>query len=224
MKVLLVEDEVQLAKNLQIILEHHNYNVDIVHDGQIALDYYNTYDYDLIILDIMLPSLNGIEVLTRIRSLNKDIRIIMLSAKSLVEDKVKCLNLEADDYLSKPFSSEELIARINSCLRRGSAKINVNTIGDLTLDLDNYILKTDSSEFKLSKKEFMILKILFLNKNNIVTHNTLFNKVWSCESDVNDTILWTYISYLRKKIRLLDSNVKINIIRGVGYSIGDNND
>ncbi len=225
MRILLVEDEIQLAKSLKKILEHNKYSVDLVHDGLESLSFITTYDYDIIILDIMLPGVDGISVLQEIRNSNLNVKVIMLTAKSQVDDKVLALDLGADDYLTKPFSSSELLARIRTLLRRKNTIINNNLFfGDITLDTDTYKLQNNQGEFILGKKEYQILHLLLENKNNIISHDTLFNKVWNSESDVTDGVIWTYISYLRKKLRILNSNVNIKASRGIGYSLEIKND
>ncbi len=225
MRILLVEDEVSLAKSLKKILEHHNYNVDMVHNGLEVLDYIKTYSYDIVILDIMLPGIDGVNVLRQIREINLNIKIIMLTAKDLTEDKVYALDLGADDYMTKPFSSSELLARIRTLLRRkDSVIVNEYKFEDITLDIDNYILSSSSNQFELGKKEYQIMKLLLESKTNIISHNVLFDKVWDSESDVTDSVLWTYISYLRKKLKLLNSKVIIKAARGIGYSLEVSND
>lgn len=220
MRILLVEDEVSLAKSLKKILEHNKYSVDLVHNGLEVISFINTYLYDIVILDVMLPGLDGVNVLKEIRKINSNIKIIMLTAKDLIEDKVYALDQGADDYMTKPFSSTELLARIRSLLRRKESITSSNYVfDDLCLDLDKYLLRNKSGEFLLGKKEFQIMKLLFENKTNIISHNTLFNKVWDSEADVTDGVLWTYISYLRKKLRLLNSNVSIKATRSIGYSL-----
>lgn len=219
MRLLLVEDEIELAKSLKKILEHSNYTVDLVHDGNNAISYSSTYNYDVIILDVMLPGIDGINVLKKIREFNLNVKIIMLTAKDLVSDKITALDLGADDYLTKPFASIELLARIRSLLRRKDIIINNFSFEDISLDIDKNLLKCNNNEFLLGKKEFKIMRILIENKNQIISHDTLFDKVWNSENDVNDSIIWTYISYLRKKLRLLNSKVTIKAVRGIGYSL-----
>ncbi|MFI3251922.1 MAG: response regulator transcription factor [bacterium] len=219
MHILLVEDELHLAKSLKKILEHHNYTVDMVHNGLEVLPFVKTYCFDVIILDVMLPGLDGVNVLKQIREINTNVKIIMLTAKDLIEDKVCALDGGADDYMTKPFSSSELLARIRVCLRRKDSQIDSTSFGDLTLENNTYKLINSNGEFVLGKKEYQIMELLLENKTNIIEHHTLFDKVWNCESDVTDGVLWTYISYLRKKLRLLNSNVSIKATRGVGYKL-----
>lgn len=225
MKILLVEDEIQLTKSLKKILEHNNYIVDIVHDGIQSLDFVKTYEYDIIILDVMLPSLNGISVLQEIRKINSNVKIIMLTANGQIEDKVNALDLGADDYLTKPFSSQELLARIRSLLRR-QKNITTNLIqfGDITLNKNNYSISNYNNEFVLGKKEYQIFLLLLQNKNSVVTYDILFNKVWSSDDFVTDGVIWTYISYLRKKLNIMNSNVQIKVLRGIGYSLVNDDD
>lgn len=219
MRILLVEDEIQLAKSLKNILEHNNYVVDMVHNGLDSISYVKTYSYDVIILDIMLPGLDGMSVLKEIRQINLNVKIVMLTAKILVDDKVHALDLGADDYLTKPFATSELLARIRSVSRRKETIVNEYVINDITLDCDTYTLKNANGQFVLGKKEFLLMKILIENKSNILSHNILFEKIWNSDSDVSDQVLWTYISYLRKKLRILNSTVSIKASRGIGYSL-----
>lgn len=219
MRVLLVEDEIQLAKSLKKILEHDKYTVDLVHNGSDVFSYITTYSYDIILLDIMLPGMNGIDILKQIRSVNLDVKIIMLTAKTLVENKIEALDLGADDYLTKPFSSAELLARMRSLSRRTQIVINELQFEDIILDSSTYCLKNNNNEFILGKKEYQIMKLLLENKNKILSHQILFDKIWDCESDITEGVLWTYISYLRKKLRLLNSKVSIKATRGIGYSL-----
>lgn len=220
MRILLVEDEIDLAKSLKRILEYSKYVVDVVNDGEDALLFAQTYKYDLIILDVMIPKKNGIEVLEEIRMTDGDVKIIMLTAKTLTDDKVRALNLGADDYITKPFESSELLARIRSALRvRKVNMINVYSYEDISLDLDSYELKNDVASFVLGKKEYLIMKMLLENTDKIVLRETFYDKVWDADSEFNDNVLWVYVSYLRKKLKKMNSSVIIKLIRGVGYQI-----
>lgn len=219
MRLLLVEDEVQLAKSLKKILEHNKYNVDLVHDGLESLNFIETYKYDLILLDVMLPTLDGVNILRKIREFDLEVKVIMLTAKNSTNDKVNALDIGADDYITKPFASTELLARIRTQLRRKQVIINNYSFGDITLELDTCTLRNVSGEFILGKKEFLLLKLLIENKNQIISQDFLFNKIWDSESFVTENVLWTYISYIRKKLKLLKSNVSIKTTRGIGYSL-----
>lgn len=220
MRILLVEDEIQLAKSLKKILEHNNYTVDMIHNGLDVISFITTYNYDIILLDVMLPGLDGVSALKKIREINSFVKIIMLTAKDLVSDKVLSLDLGADDYITKPFSSTELLARIRSSLRRKDTTISTDYFfEDISLDIKTCVLKNKNGEFQLGKKEFKIMKLLLENKNQILSQEILFNYVWDSESSITDGVLWTYISYLRKKLRVLDSKVSIKASRGIGYSL-----
>jgi len=221
MKLLLVEDEIQLAEALEEILHKNKYVVESVYDGEDGLDYGLTGIYDLIILDIMLPKLNGLEVLKQLRTKNISTPVLLLTAKGEVCDKVKGLDYGADDYLVKPFSHEELLARLRALSRRKGEVINDNTLsfGDFFLNLSTYELKGSNDPIRLTLKEFEILKYFMERPNNIVTKDDLITKVWGYDSNAEYNNIEVYISFLRKKLTYVGSNSKISTLRGIGYKL-----
>lgn len=222
MRLLLAEDETELANALATILKRHNYAVDVVNNGEDALYYLETEVYDALILDIMMPKVDGIEVLRRIRSKGNNIPVLILTAKSEVEDKVLGLDTGADDYLTKPFSTQELLARIRAITRRRSEILeNRLKFGDVELDRLTYELISKKNKVLLTSKEFQIMEMLMMNKNQMIPSERIMEKVWGYDSDVESNVVWTYISYLRKKLRILESTVDIKSVRNIGYMLED---
>ncbi len=221
MKLLLVEDEVQLSEALSQILIKNNYSVDAVYDGDDGLNYGLTDIYDVIILDIMLPKLNGLQVLRILRKKGVSTPIILLTAKDSVEDKVTGLDLGADDYLSKPFSSEELLARLRALTRRKGEVINDNILDfcDIRLNLSTYDLECKNNSITLTLKEFDILHYFMQRPKSIVSKDDLITKLWGFDSEADHNNIEVYISFLRKKLTHIDSSVKISTIRRVGYKL-----
>ena len=221
MKLLLVEDEVQLSEALSQILIKNNYSVDAVYDGDDGLNYGLTDIYDVIILDIMLPKLNGLQVLRMLRKKGISTPIILLTAKDSVEDKVTGLDLGADDYLPKPFSSEELLARLRPLTRRKGEVINDNILdfGDIRLNLSTYDLECKNNSITLTLKEFDILHYFMQRPKSIVSKDDLITKLWGFDSEADHNNIEVYISFLRKKLTHIDSSVKISTIRRVGYKL-----
>lgn len=220
MKVLLVEDNPQLNKALTTLLKRSSYIVDSAFDGEEALYYLKEYRYDVIVLDVMLPKIDGFEVLRRTRKSEVHTPIIMLTAKSTVEDKVTGLNLGADDYLPKPFNTEELLARIHALTRRVKQEYQRDkevSYGDIIIDSNNYVIKCKDKKVELSKKEMDILKLLIDGNGNIVSPEVIARDAWDSESYSTNENVWVFISYLRKKLELIDSKVKIKSIRYKGY-------
>lgn len=220
MRVLVIEDEIRLSEAISEILKIEGYEVDMVHNGTEGLDYGLTNIYDCIILDIMLPGIDGFKVLENLRKARISTPILMLTARDEISNKVKGLDYGADDYMTKPFDSEELLARIRSITRRqGQVIINDIVFGDLTLDLSNYNLLTDSKSINLTAKEFEIIKILMSNINIVITKDDLISKIWGYDSEAEDNNVEVYISFLRKKLKFLKSNVEIKTLRKLGYKI-----
>ena len=220
MKLLLVEDNIQLNKALTTLLKRNSYLVDSAFDGEEALLYIKDHSYDAIILDIMLPKIDGLEVLRRMRKDSNATPTIMLTAKNTIEDKITGLDLGADDYLAKPFDSEELLARIRALTRRKEKDYKSNELlqfGDLSINENNLSVKCDSKEVTLSNKEMEILLLLVKTNGDLVSLDTITSKAWEVESYAIDNNVWVYISYLRKKLESIDSTVKIKSIRYRGY-------
>ncbi len=220
MKILIVEDEIHLAQALQEILEKQGYSVDAVHDGQTGLAYAQDDVYDLILLDIMLPKMNGIEVLKHLRDVKISTPILMLTAKDDVEDKVTGLDCGADDYLTKPFATKELLARARALLRRkGEVVGDTVPYGDIELNLKKNSLDCKGESVSLPLKEFQIMELLIYNPEQILSKERIIDKIWGGDSDAEYNNVEVYISFLRKKLQFLETKVEIRTIRGVGYAL-----
>lgn len=220
MRLLLAEDEKELSNALVAILKHSNYSIDAVYDGADALEYGLSQNYDGIILDIMMPKMNGIDVLKNLRAHNVTTPVLMLTAKAEIEDRIHGLDMGADDYLSKPFAMGELLARIRAMTRRKSElTANVLTLGSISLNRANYELSNGSASFRLGNKEFQMLEMLMSNPNRLISTEQFMERIWGCEAEADISVVWVYISYLRKKIASISKNVEIKATRGVGYSL-----
>lgn len=220
MRLLLAEDEKELSNALVVILKHNNYSVDAVYNGQDAYDYAMTGVYDGIILDIMMPKMDGITVLKELRSNGVDVPILLLTAKSQVEDRVVGLDSGADDYLPKPFATKELLARIRAMTRRKTVvSENLLRFENMSLDRLTFELSSEKESVKLANKEFQMMEMFMLNPGQIISAERLMEKIWGYDSDSEINVVWVYISYLRKKLSLLDVNVQIKATRNAGYSL-----
>ena len=219
MKILLVEDSLQLNKALSTVLKRNSYIVDSAFDGEEALLYIKQSTYDAIILDIMLPKVNGLEVLKQVRSQKLETPIIMLTAKSTTEDKIHGLDLGADDYLPKPFSVDELLARLRALMRRKPKydEDQKEEFGDLLLDTNSFVLSCGDKSVPLMNKEFHIMSLLMKANGKVVSLDTISKSAWDTDSYSTSENVWVFISYLRKKIEKLQSKVKIKSIRYQGY-------
>lgn len=220
MRILLAEDERSMSRALVAILTKNNYSVDAVYDGEEALRYLKTGDYDAAVLDIMMPKLDGIEVLKAIRKEGNLIPIIMLTAKSQIEDKIEGLDSGANDYLTKPFDAQELLARIRAMTRVSTVQADsVLKFGNITLNRTTCELKGPAGEVKLSGKEYQMLELLMLNPGVLISADRFMDKIWGIDSDADISVVWTFLSYLRKKLVSLDADVQIKVSRGQGYSL-----
>jgi len=220
MKLLFAEDEVSMSEAVVDILTYHKYIVDAVYDGEEALEYARVGGYDGIILDIMMPEKNGLEVLRILRSEGCTTPILMLSAKSEIEDKIQGLDMGADDYLAKPFAMGELLARIRAMLRRREGiKPDILTVGNVSLNTFTYELTTETGTIVLPKLEYCLMEILMANKGIYLSTEDLLVKVWGYNTDAEIGIVWVYISYLRKKLSALGANVEIKAKRNIGYTL-----
>ncbi|MBQ7015491.1 MAG: response regulator transcription factor [Firmicutes bacterium] len=220
MQILIVEDEVRLAEALAQILREQKYIVDAVYDGRDGYDYAASGQYDVIVLDVMLPSMDGFHIVRSLRKQHIQTPVLMLTAKDELRDKVHGLDCGADDYMTKPFAPEELCARIRALSRRqGDVILEEMTFDDLTLNLSTYDLSRDSKSVHLGFKEFEVLRILMANPHTIVPKDDLINKVWGAASSAEDNNVEAYISFLRKKFYFLGSRVQIGTIRKVGYRL-----
>ena len=224
MRLLLAEDEKTLSNALVTILKHNNYSVDAVYNGEDAIDYIETGVYDGAILDIMMPKVDGITVLKTIRAGGNKMPVLLLTAKSDVDDKVLGLDAGADDYLTKPFVTKELLARIRAMTRR-QAELTDNSLsfGDLKLDRASFELSSPSGKLPLTAKEFQIMESFMNHPSQIISAERLMEKIWGFDSDSEINVVWTYISYLRKKLKLLQSGVTIKAVRNIGYTLENEN-
>ena len=222
MKLLVADDETELVNALVAILKHSNYTVDAVYNGTDALDYALTGDYDGIILDIMMPGMDGTDVLRKIREKGLSTPVLFLTAKTEVDDRIRGLDLGADDYLPKPFDMGELLARVRAMLRRKSDFSQPNlTCGNLTLDRTGYELSTPGHDkIRLSGREFQMMELLMTSPGRIISVDNFMDRIWADgEADVN--VVWVYVSNLRKKLVSLDATCEIKASRGLGYSINE---
>jgi len=218
MKILVIEDEKKVANFLQKGLKEEQFVVDVAYDGLDGEHLATTNDYDLILLDIMLPGKDGIEILKTLRQRQINIPVIMLTAKEMVEDKVEGFNAGCDDYISKPFSFEELLVRIRAVLRRGSGALsNVLTFADLTLDLISHKVIRDGREIELTAKEYTLLEYLVRNPNRVLTRTMIAEHVWDYNYDSFTNVIDVYINYLRNKVDRGFATKLIHTVRGVGY-------
>ena len=220
MRLLLAEDEEDLSKALVAVLKHNNYSVDAVYNGQDALDYLETENYDGAILDIMMPKMDGLTVLRKIREAGNSVPVILLTAKAEIDDRVAGLDCGADDYLTKPFSMKELLARIRAMTRRKAETTDsVLTFEDISLDRSTYVLSCGNEKVRLASKEYQMLEMLMSNPKQIISVDQFMDRIWGFDSDTELNVVWVNISYLRKKLSSLNSCVSIKATRGLGYSL-----
>lgn len=223
MRILLVEDNKKIADSIKKGLEQETYSVDVIYNGEEGLDMALSENYDLFILDWMLPDVSGIDILKELRDDGINTPVLMLTAKTQIEDKVEGLNVGADDYLTKPFAFEELLARIRALLRRPQEIINNQlSCADLSLNLTNFEVTRANTQIELSKKEYALLEYLLRNKDNILSKEQIIEHVWNFDSDVLPNTVEVYIGYLRNKIDAPFKSAKlIKTVRGFGYKISD---
>lgn len=220
MRILLAEDERSLSRAIIALLEKHNYSADAVYDGQEALDYLEAENYDAVILDIMMPKLDGLSVLRMLRERGSQIPVLLLTAKSEVEDKVTGLDSGANDYLTKPFATAELLARIRAMTRTQSTQMDSRmSFGNITLDQTTYELSSPSGSFRLANKEYQMMELLLRNPRQLIPSERFLEKIWGYDSDVELNVVWVYISYLRKKLTALQADIQIKATRNAGYSM-----
>lgn len=220
MRVLIAEDEVSTAKALKVLLEKSKFSVDIVHNGLDAWSYIEAGSYEVIVLDIMMPGMNGIEVLTKMRKAGNKTPVMMLTAKAEVEDRVAGLEAGADDYLPKPFATTELIARVKALGRRSEAYSEAEQkVGNLTLDANRYEMRAGKNSVKLTNKEYQLMELFVLHPGYVFSTEHLMDKIWGLDSESEIDVVWTHIGFVRKKLRSIDANVEIKTVRGAGYSL-----
>ena len=223
MRILIVEDEFKIADVIASRLRKENYIVDVFDNGEAGLDNALTKIYDLIILDVMLPKVDGFKILEEIRREKINAKVIMLTAKSMIEDKLMGFNSGANDYLTKPFHIDELVARVNAQLRMDNVQVQKNYVeaGDLRLNIKNTTLTctTTNESIEVVCKEFMLLEYLMKNKNQVLQKEQLYEKIWGLDNESESNNLEAYLSFIRKKIKIIGSNVQIKAIRGLGYKL-----
>lgn len=220
MKLLLAEDEVSMAEALYDILTYHKYLTDVVSDGEEALAYARTEQYDGMIFDIMMPKKNGLEVLQTLRKEGCRTPILLLTARGGVEERIQGLDLGADDYLPKPFAMGELLARVRAMLRRREEFTpDILKCGGVSLNLSSYELSAGGRSFVLTKTEYLLMELLMLNQGTYLSSEVILEKVWGYDTEAERGTVWVYISYLRKKLADLDGGVKIRARRNIGYTL-----
>lgn len=219
MRLLLAEDERSLSRALVRILEKNNYTADAVYNGKDALSYIETGDYDAVILDIMMPEMDGITVLRKIREQGNRVPVLLLTAKAEIDDKVEGLDSGANDYLTKPFDMRELLARIRAMTRSSSSSDSRLSFGNVSLDRATFELSSPSGSYRLAKKEFQMMEVLMSNPQHLVSTERFLEKIWGYDSDAEANVVWVYISYLRKKLAALEANIQIKATRNSGYSL-----
>ena len=226
MKVLIIEDEYSLADAIAETLKNDNYNIQIETNGEDGENEALTGNYDLILLDVMLPKKNGFDILRTIGQEKIKTPVIMLTAKSEIEDKLNGLEHGADDYITKPFAMRELMARIKAVLKRTNNIDNTEILefGDLVLDLKNAKLKCSHNEIQINGKEFELLEQFLINKNQILSKEKILERIWGYDSDAEYNNVEVYITFIRRKLKLIDSKVTIKAVRGVGYKLEEKND
>ena len=220
MRILLAEDERSLSRAVVALLERSNYSVDAVYNGQDALDYLEGQEYDGAILDVMMPKMDGLTVLSKIREQGNHVPVLLLTAKTQVDDRVLGLDAGADDYLGKPFAMKELLARIRAITRRQSV-VSANTLsyGNVTLDRTSYELSVGSERIRLANKDFQMMEMLLTNPGQVISTERFMEKVWGYDSDTEINVVWVYLSHLRKKLALMHADIAIKSIRNLGYSL-----
>lgn len=219
MKILIIEDEVRLADSVKAMLERKGFEVEAVHDGEAGAEYAELGVYDLLILDVMMPKMDGYEVARRVRSQRCSTPILMLTAKSGLEDRIKGLNAGADYYLTKPFDSRELLACINALLRRQGNQVDELTYGNTVLDLSSGMLICGERSIRLSSREFDVMRFLFQAGERNLSKEVILARVWGYDSEAVENHVEVYVGFLRKKLQSIQSNVRIVAIRRMGYHL-----
>lgn len=220
MRILIAEDEVTIARALKVMLEKNKYAVDMVHNGNDALDYIQATTYDALVLDIMMPGKDGIEVLKAARAGGNTTPALFLTAKAEVADRVAGLDAGADDYLPKPFAASEFLARVHALTRRSNTYASsILSFGNVTLDCSQYLLKTILGEVRLNNKEYQLMELFFRHPRQVFSSEHLMEKVWGLDSEAEIDVVWTYIGFLRRKLKQIGAEIEIRTIRGAGYAL-----
>ncbi len=220
MRVLIAEDEMSTAKAMKLLLEKANFSADIVYNGNDAWEYIQAVDYDVIVLDIMMPYRSGMDVLSLMRNKHIVTPVLILTAKSEIEDRVAGLESGADDYLPKPFAAKELIARVKALARRSDHYADsIQSIGNLVLDGNRYEMRVGEIKVSLTNKEFQLMELFVRHPGYVFPTEHLMEKIWGYDTESNIDVVWTHIGYMRKKLRSLNANVEIKTVRGAGYAL-----
>ena len=220
MRILLAEDEKELSNALVTILQRSGFSVDAVYDGADALDYLEADNYDGVILDIMMPKVDGLTVLKKLRERKNPIPVLMLTAKSEVDDRVLGLDSGANDYLTKPFAMKELIARLRAMTRKTEVGgDNQLTFGNITLDRSTFVLSTEAAQLRLMGKEFQMMELMMLNLNQLISAERFLERIWGYDTQAELSVVWVYISYLRRRLNTVGANVQIKSARNLGYTL-----
>lgn len=218
MRLLLAEDEKELAKALTVIFKHNHYSVDIVYNGEDALHYLKTENYDAAILDVMMPKMDGITVLQKLRESGSSVPVLILTAKSEIDDRVLGLDAGADDYLTKPFAAKELLARIRAITRRKTDSADsVLRFGNISLDRTNFQLTSPYGSVRLANKEYQMLEMLMINAGQFISTERFMEKIWGYDSEAEINVVWVYLSNLRKRLAAVGANIQIKAARNQGY-------
>ena len=221
MRILLAEDERSLSRALVAIFQKNNYSVDAVYNGEDALVYLQSGNYDVAVLDIMMPKMDGITVLQKLRASGSQLPVLMLTAKTEVDDKVLGLDSGANDYLGKPFDTKELLARIRSITRSQSVADTKLRMGNIALDRATFELSSPTGSFRLANKEFQMMEFLMSNPHHVISAERFMEKIWGYDTEAELNVVWVYISYLRKKLTALGADIQIKASRNAGYSLED---
>lgn len=219
MRILLAEDEKSLAKVILKIFEKNNYSADAAHNGEDALMYIESGNYDVVVLDVMMPKMDGISVLKSLRASGNQIPVVILTAKAEIDDKVTGLDSGADYYLTKPFDTKELLAAIRAVTRVKTVVHSKLQVGNITLDRATFELASPTGRFRLANKEFQMMEIFMSNPRHLISAERFMEKIWGFNNEAEINVVWVYISYLRKKLAALDANIQIKASRNAGYSL-----
>ena len=220
MRILIAEDEVELAGALKFLLEKNRFSVDVAHDGEEALERFRSAAYDVVVLDIMMPGADGMEVLARIRGSGSAVPVLMLTARGGIEDRVAGLEAGADDYLPKPFASREFIARVKALSRRNAGyRESLLAFGNLELDCNRYMLGCGGQWVRLNNKEFQLAELFLRHPRFVFSTSHLMDRIWGQDSESGIDVVWTHIGFVRRKLKQIGSRVEIRTIRGAGYSM-----
>lgn len=225
MRLLIAEDELDLAEALTVFFQKNHFSVDAVNDGADAYEYAVSGEYDAIILDVMMPKMNGIDVLRRLRAEGIKTPVMMLTAKGMKDDRITGFNAGADDYLPKPFEPDELICRVRAMLRRGeNYRPSALSFGDLSLDPSNGLLSCADRSVRLSGREYQVMELFMHSPNVVFSADKIMERVWGWDSDAEINVIWVHISNLRKKLRSIGSEITVRAVRGLGYALEESDD